>query len=188
MGQAAENKESLGVGDVIAGAVFFVLSAYLFYSLAGAAVPGLFSSGALIQALVSGGIFLAFWFLVGSDVFAPYLDLVIEREARTVGDEKLSKDLHAESKRVDQEIEDALRQARLEGVQRRDRLVGAAKDRAAILIQEASDDADARLKRSRNEIEQLTAQASGDVEKEAAALADLVLSRALDPVSGSSVH
>jgi F0F1-type ATP synthase membrane subunit b/b' len=193
MAHSAEKKEPLGVVDVGAGVVFFLIFAYAFYALAGALVPGLFSSGALVQALIAGGVFLVFWFLVGADVFTPYFDLVIEREARTVGDEKLSHDIHAESRRVEKEIEDALRQARLEGVQRRDRLVDAAKDRAAILVSEASEEAEAKLVKGRAELEQLTANARTDIEKEAAALADLVLARALGPVSsgpvsGRSVH
>lgn len=178
----------LDTSDVIIGTVLFVVFAVLLKLLLDAVVPGLLKTETLWQILISGLIFLGVWGLIGNTLFVPYLSLLSEREDRTVGYEKAAQEKLRDSKIVADQIEAALRSARLRGIKERDALVGEAKARTAKIVEQAKAAADAEIATARTQIEQLKTKARNELGQEADALAGLVVTRALESAPRPLVH
>lgn len=179
------NTTPLGMQDVIAGAVLFVIFAFLLKLFIEAVKPGMFTWNTFAHTLVSGFTFLGIWAFLGNKLFRPYLEVVEQRETATVGAEARAVELRRETQRIQAEIEEQLRQARVEGIKRRDAQVDEAKKNAAAVLERVSSQAGERLKSAHAEIAELRRAAEREVESESQKLAALVCERALE--TGPSV-
>lgn len=174
---------TLGLTDVIAGAVLFLALSVGLQKLLDAAVPGLLKPETLVQIQISGVIFLLVWAVFGNLVFKPFLDLVAEREEKTVGSTRHAAEKKRESRSLEQKVEEELREARLEGIQQRDKLAEAARKQSQQVLEAADAAAREEIRKAQLEIDELKSRAEQELAQEAAALAELVVKRALTPVS-----
>ena len=142
----------------------------------------------VIQIVLSTGIFLIVWFVVGNNLFKPYLALLDEREARTSGAEKEAAGTSEETVRKTAQLEDELRAGRAEGVATRDEYVRQAKKTAQEITDSASEAADLELEKNRHLIEELKANTRGDIPKEADKLAAVLVDRVLKGGSSHLIH
>ena len=187
MAKQTESKP-LGLGDVIAGAVIFVLLCVLLYEGMSRMVPGLLSFPVLKQVILSGLMFLTFWALLGNSVFVPFFEVLYEREGRTKGDLALAQEKLRQSSELERELGEHLRLARLAGIEIRDKRIELASKKAAEVSNVASKTARAQIESAQAEIGKLKSDAREDLEEEAAKLAKLVVSRALTSAPGQVVH
>lgn len=130
----------LGLVDVIAGTVIFLLLAWVANYLAGPEgfgfLKNLLTEKRFEEFLLSGLIFLGVWYFVGSVLARPYLDAFYLREEKTSGLLAKNIELKREIERLNLDIVSELRTARLEGVKRRDERSGEAKKKAQEIIVE----------------------------------------------------
>ena len=73
-----------------------------------------------IHMAISAGLFLLLWKFVGQGMAKPFLELLEDREARTLGDEKKARETKALSERIASDIELELHDSRVEGVKHRE--------------------------------------------------------------------
>lgn len=190
MGEAHHhhNTTPLGLVDVLAGAVFFIVLALLLKAGLDSVVPGLLREDTLRQIIVSGCLFLVVWAYLGNYVFKPFFSVLEEREARTSGDEKKAQERVRQSKSLTEKIEEELLAARLEGIRRRDALIEEAKGHANSLLEAGTKESEARIATARAEIESHSVRARSEVTAEAEKLAAVVRQRVLDVPSDTIVH
>ncbi len=142
----------------------------------------------LIEVACSAILFIVIWQILSARLFKPYLALLDERDARTVGDEQRVVERKKEIEDVQRVIDDELRQARVEGIVLRDKLVNEAKEEAQAIIDEATKVVDEELSRSRQAIFELKTQARAEIDKEADKLALLVVDRLQSSGNEKTVH
>lgn len=104
---------------------------------------------------------------MGEHLIKPFLDLLIEREARTTGDESAAKDTVSRSKQVAKDIEAELKEARVEGIALRDAQVAKAREEGGKVIAASEEKAEAKLEEARAEIASMLERETANVEKEA---------------------
>jgi F0F1-type ATP synthase membrane subunit b/b' len=130
----------LGLVDVIAGTVVFLLLSWVAVYLAGpdgfGFLKNLLTVERSFELVCSGLIFLGVWYLIGSVLARPYLEAFYLREEKTSGVLARNVELKKEIERLNLEIVSELRTARLEGVKRRDERAGEAKNKAQEIIAE----------------------------------------------------
>ena len=73
-------------------------------------------SGVIIEIALSAGIFIALWQLLSKLLFEPFLAVIEEREARTVGDEKNAAQVRVEAAEVAEKIEAELKHCSFAGI------------------------------------------------------------------------
>lgn len=142
----------------------------------------------VFQALCSVGVFLLLWAVLGNLVFKPFFSMLEEREQRTVGDETAAVEKRQELKVVNSQIQEKLRQARLQGIALRDERVAQAKKEAQALLDQANNIAAQELSRAEQSIEDLKAAALRDVAVEAENLSKMVVSKVLLADSSTTIH
>jgi len=128
-----------------------------------------------VQVVESAVLFILIWCILKRVLFKPFLSLLDERDARTVGDERAAREKKVDSKELSKEIEIELQKARLEGIKDRDEAVRLAKDKAQEVIQAASVRAQEKREKAREEIERLKAAAEQELLKESTMLSDVVV-------------
>lgn len=131
-------------------------------------------------------LFLVLWNLVGVRCFKPFFEMLEQREAKTVGDERRAKEIKETTVRVEHEIELELHNARVAGVKEREERLQVAKSKAQEITTEASESAQQELAAGRAEIEQLKNKARRDLEQEASGLAKNLVSQILQSESQST--
>jgi len=139
--------------------------------------------------LISSGIFILLWKVVGEGMMKPFFDLLAEREQKTVGDELKAKKTLELSTQVAADIESELLEARVEGVKLREEQLNAARGEVSKVTDQASKEAEATLSAGRGEISSLASKARSDLESEIDGLAKVLVSRVLGKeVAGKTVH
>ena len=146
------------------------------------------SAEILTQIFLSTGIFLIVWYVVGNNLFKPYLALLDEREAKTSGAERDAEALQEQTIKLNRELDAELRSARVEGISLRDGYVQAAKQTAQEIIDNANDSANLELEKNRHLIEELKANTRGDVPRESEKLAGMVVNRVLSGDGSRAIH
>ena len=142
----------------------------------------------LIEALASAGTFLFLWAVLGNLVFKPFLALVEEREARTLGDEEAAIEKRQAAKGIQTEIDEKLRAARTEGIALRDERVQQAKQEAQAILDRATELASQELKKAELSIAEVKQKALSDLSAEAEKLSHLVVERALATEQANTIH
>ena len=141
----------------------------------------------LEQVLSSTALFLIIWGLLGL-ILRPFIDLIFEREEKTVGYEKEAlrkRDLAIERRG---NFDDALRDTRMSAIGKRDAVIGKARDQAQTEVELASRQAAERLGRAREEIARLASQAHLDAQHEVRRLAELLQEKTLELSGSSTLH
>jgi F0F1-type ATP synthase membrane subunit b/b' len=129
----------LGLSDIIAGGLIFLLLAWACFSLAGpdgvGFLKGLLNSERSYELLVSGALFLLVWLVVGELAAKPYLANHMLREEKTKGLKEKSIELKKEIESLKLEVVSELRTARLDGVKKRDEVLSSARKIANQVIE-----------------------------------------------------
>ena len=142
-----------------------------------------------IRLLLSAGIFVLLWKVVGEGLMKPFFDMLAEREQKTVGDEKKAQKTLELSAQVASDIDSELLEARVEGVKLREEQLAAARGEVTKVTDKASKEAEATLTAGREEINIVASKARSDLEKEIDGLAEVLVSRVLGKESaGKTVH
>jgi len=131
---------------------------------------------------------IALWVIFGQLIFKPFMRLIEEREARTTGDESQAQAKRARAKALQAQIEESIRQARVDGILLRDERVNHAKKEAQTIIDRAADQAALELKKAEQEIAEVKAKALAELPGEAEKLSKLVVGRALSTDSSRTIH
>lgn len=142
--------------------------------------------GPLAQVAISAAIFILLWQIIGSLFFKPYLEMLIERESRTVGDERAADAALKGTVETEKSIDDALNEARGEALRRRDSSLTDAKAQAAKIVSSAQQQADAELAGARAEIERLVADSRQEMQPEIDKLSEQLVKKAV--TSGSALN
>ncbi len=182
------SKKPLGLGDALVGAVLFVLCVFGMQALLGAVVPGLLKPETAIHIIVSGLMFILCWALFGNYLFQPYLELFEEREARTEGDKQKAAEVKKGSLALQSEIEEHLREARLEGIRLRDVKVDDAKRSVDEILTAAQETSDGDMSRAQTKIAGMKEQAFREVSVESDKLAQQLVQTALATNPKQTVH
>ncbi len=141
-----------------------------------------------IEIAGSALLFFVIWLFFGRKVLKPYVDLLEEREARTVGDVQRAGEKDLLSNSLTEKIETSLKEARLQGIIQRDEFVTKAKVQASELIGGAQEAAQVELARSRQALSDEKVRARGELNHEAEQLCELVLDRVLTTSQPPTMH
>ena len=139
------------------------------------------------QILISSGLFVFLWIVLGRGVFKPFIELIEEREQRTAGDDKRSLELKDEAQRTRDRVDSEIKQARLRAIASRDEVVGSAKKEANKIVEEANAKAEQKLEAARAEIEALSKKAEAELASEVSEIAEVMHSKIISP-SSQMVH
>ncbi|MCB0346651.1 MAG: hypothetical protein KDD66_16165 [Bdellovibrionales bacterium] len=142
----------------------------------------------MIEIAASAGLFILLWIVLGNTLFKPYIRLIEEREARTMGDEKRAGEAARETERISNEIKEELRQAALHGIKIRDSHVAEAKAEANQVTEHASNVAAKELTAARKEIAKLVAEARDQINQDAQQVAGAMLDRLLTGSGSQPLH
>ncbi len=181
-------QKPLGLSDVFAGAVLFVLCVLGLQALLGSFVPGLLKPDTTVHIIISGLMFILAWGFLGNYLFQPYLDLFEEREARTEGDKLKAADIRKDGVALRSEIEEALRKVRLEGIKLRDGLVDEAKRSVNDIVTAAQTTSESDFGRAQLKIADLREQALAEVSAESEKLAEQLVQKALASGPNQTIH
>lgn len=138
--------------------------------------------GALSPALhvgVSAVLFIVVWQFLSRVFFKPYLNLLIERESRTVGDEHAAKDAIENKRKLDARIQDELAVARTQALKRREARVATAKLTAQRMIDVASEEAERELNQAKSRAAAVRAQAMSEMLPEVDLLSESLVRKVL---------
>jgi len=129
--------------------------------------------------LIQFGAFLALLFVVARFLFAPFLELLAEREARTVGDAERAAAERADAQQTAAKIDADLAQVRTKAMGEVEAVRRATREEEARLFSEAQAVATVRLAELRSALAADTAQARGALASEAAAIAQQMVASIL---------
>lgn len=138
--------------------------------------------------IVSAALFILLWVILGKLLFKPYLEVLLEREARTTGAEKRAQERRDERLQLEAQIEQELTKARIEGLTIRDSLIAEARGQAQKILDEAGNKAQAKIDAGRKEISDLRLRAEREIGQEADKLSALVLERIVGREARPVVH
>ena len=173
-----KEKRALGLQDVIAGIVFFLLLTEGLYTIL-LNFPGLLGREALYEIRISGVLFLVIWGVLGNFLFKPFLGVILDREEKTEGYERRAAERKRNTKEISEQIEEHIQEARLEAIIKRDKLAEEARKRAREQIEQALKEAERERKAHQLEIQKLKEQASLEAGGQAEQLAGEVLVQAV---------
>ena len=145
-------------------------------------------SSFLFEAGSAAVIFITVWIVVGKVMFKPYFNMLIEREERTIGDEKRVLRHKEETTSVFNQIAQEVRAARVKGVEIRNRKIAQAKEEAQMIINTAANDLNEELDKSKNLIAQLKFKALEDLPIESEKLAALVVENVTNSTQSDTIH
>lgn len=131
------------------------------------------------QIAASAALFIFVWWFLRGRVFLPYIEVIEEREARTTGDADKAKACEKEKVDLQRLIDDELREARFECIQRRDEKLKAAKQQAQAISDQANSAALQELEKSRAAIRDLKIQAQREVQTQVPALAAQIIEQVI---------
>jgi len=136
------------------------------------------TSANILHMIVSAVLFICAWKVIGEGLIKPFIDLLIEREEKTVGDEKKARETKERSLRVESDIEAELNEARVEGMALKDSQVEKAKEEAEKILSEARAKAEKELLAGREEIAKLAKAAQLELGGQAEDLASVIVEKA----------
>ena len=171
------NSKPPGWGDLLLGAVAFLLVSEGVFLIVEAIKPGILSAEALFEMRLCGGLFFLVWAFVGKVVFEPFVAAAIEREEATVGASGSAQQALEEVAALESSLEVELRDARLEGIRLRDEQIDVAKKKAAAALDEAKQNAAKQLAGANESLQELRAAAQQELEQEAQSLKKLVVDK-----------
>ena len=126
-------------------------------------------------------LFVALWVVLSKVLFRPYLNLLEERERRTVGTEDLSTDLEHEGARLRAQYEEQITQAQAAGYAAKEAILQAARQERERVLARAREEAMGVLEGVRREVENQIQKerqiAAAEVSTIAAEMASKVLGR-----------
>ncbi|HYC57835.1 MAG TPA: ATP synthase F0 subunit B [Candidatus Binatia bacterium] len=123
--------------------------------------------------------FFGLLFLMGRLLFVPYLELLDERQARTVGDAALAAEQTVEAQALAARIDEDLARARSQTMSEVDAIRRQTKDEEREIFARAQADAAARLGELRTAVSSATTEARQALGTEAKALADRMVAAVL---------
>lgn len=185
---SSSHSRSIGLFDVILGAVLFYILTIGIQSLLDIAVPGLLKPETLKQIQVSGGLFFLVWAVLGNLIFKPFLDLIIERENKTLGFSNNAAELRREISALEQSIEAQLQDARIEGLKNKERITASARMKAQAQYEDMEVKAREYLLSAQKEVALLKEKAEHELLIEAKKLSQEVFSKVLSPVIVENKH
>jgi F0F1-type ATP synthase membrane subunit b/b' len=181
----------LGIVDVIAGAVVFLLLAWVANYVAGPEgfgfLKNLLNEKRFEEFLLSGLIFLVVWYFVGSVVARPYLEAFYVREEKTSGLLARNIELKKEIERLNLDIISELRTARLAGVKMRDERVGDAMRKAQEIISEGRKLGEEEWKKVTEELEVLKKSVFNGIENEVGELTSTLYRKVVPDASAKGL-
>ncbi len=181
----------LGISDIIAGAIIFLLLAWLAVSLAGPEGVGflknLLTPERAFELLCSGGLFLLVWLVIGEMVAKPYLENHFLREEKTLGLQEKNAALKKEIEKLKLEIVSELRTARLEGIKKRDIIIADSRKKAQEMTELGKQEAGKDWAKVAKELEGVRAQVFDSLDGEVSGLASAMYSKIVSS-SGKVLH
>ena len=177
----------LGIVDFIAGAVCFLIVAFLMKALVTTAVPGLLREDTFYQILQSGFLFLAVWVLFLNRLFQKFFDAFEQRELLTLGAKEEASRLLVEASSIEKELEAEIQKTRFKALQENEVLVEEAKKEADKVIAAANSKATQQYEHSLSNITAMKKKADGDLDAEVVKLTKLFKESALKP-AGRTLH
>ena len=177
----------LGVADFIAGAVSFLIVAFVMKALLGAAVPGLLKEKTFYQMLQSGFLFLFVWAFFLNNLFQKFFDVYEQREAQTIGAKEEAARLLTEKRALEEELEAELQKTRFKALQENEVLIEEAKSEADKVITTANTKADQQYEHSLSNILAMKKKADGEIDAEISKLSNFFKESALKP-TGKTLH
>ena len=143
---------------------------------------------AIQQILISSGLFLLVWAILGNLVFKPFLKILEEREAKTIGSDKEAFAQKKKSQELTVQIEETLKNARRTAMQARDEQTQRARQNAEKIKVEAQQHAELEIAKAREHIARLKENAFKEVAVESDALARQMVEKALSSESRTTIH
>ena len=183
----ASQSKPLGVVDFIAGAVCFLIVAFVMKALVTTAVPGLLKEKTFYQILQSGFLFIAVWALFLNKLFQNFFDVFEQREAQTIGAKEEALKILTEAKSIEEELEVEIRETRFKALQANETLIEEAKKEADKAIAAANSKASQQYEHSLSNILAMKKKADNELESEVAKLSNLFKESALKP-AGRTLH
>jgi len=98
-------------------------------------------------------IFLVLWLLLSKVLFRPYLDMLDERERKTIGTRHDTGQLEHEGARLKAEYEEKITQARRAGIAARDAIIREGRQEREGLLQQAREEAARTLESMRRDVQ-----------------------------------
>jgi F-type H+-transporting ATPase subunit b len=114
-------------------------------------------------------------FVLSKLLFAPFLEVLAEREARTIGDVEQAAATRAEVEALSARVDAELAKARAAAKAEVDAVRARTREEASQLFQSAQHEAATRLTELRNEVATATREARGALANDARALADAMV-------------
>lgn len=199
MGQSSEHHDSEhghhgsstppGMQDIAIGAVvFYLLTHGVFWVVANLIDPNLFSVHALHQMQLSGGLFILLWVVLGRGVFEPFLASAVHREEATQGVFKRAQAMKDASRKLAEEVDAALRGARLQGVRQRDGEVAEARVKATALLEKAQAENSLHLSAATETLAEMKVAAQKQLSQETEKLSKLVVEQVLGAGGNAPLH
>lgn len=191
MGDTHKDTTPLGISDVIAGAVIFMCLALLSAHVAGPEGYGflrnLLTEERSTELIISGLLFIFVWFVLGNLVIKPYLNALYQREEQTSGLKIENNSLKNEVQNLKREISAEIKNARLEGIKKRDQKMGEAKKMADEALEAGKQTADAEWNKQSSELERMQETLFTSVDSEVEALANVLYSKVAETDTSSKV-
>ena len=124
-------------------------------------------------------LFVALWLILNKILFQPYLQLLEERERRTIGAEHDSADLEHEGARLRAQYEEKIAQAQTAAYAAKDAILQEARQQREKILGEARAAAASKLEQARREISLALEKEKALAAAEAAAVAGEMVSKVL---------
>jgi len=125
--------------------------------------------------LIQFGTFAVLVAVLGKLLFAPFIEVLAERAARTTGDVEKAAATRAEVQALSARVDAELAKARAEANTEVDAVKRRTREEAAQLFQDAQRDASARLAELREQVSAATNEARGALASDARTLADAMV-------------
>lgn len=131
----------------------------------------------VVMIVVCSGLFLAFWTLMETLVFRPYMKFYELRESRTTGAKGALDDKAREVESLTQEYQRRLTDARVAAMTDKISAIGQAKKQSAASIEKAESEARRDIEAARSETKREVGQLRDKAMSDATAMADAVVEK-----------
>lgn len=148
----------------------------------------MFEPDFLIHFAGSAALFLLMWLVFGRGILRPFFEIVEERERKTTGAEALAHRKREDLRKLEQDLKQALLDARLRGLAERDKIVHRAKLESQEARQRALQISAGELAQARRDADELKLQNLSEMESEVEALSQLLMSQVVQRPAGRVLH
>lgn len=132
--------------------------------------------------------FLLIWFVLGNFVFKPFFALLEDREKRTEGNESRAKETKVATQNILLEIEDRLRDIRVQVSKHRDEKIQSVKKEAQTIIDLANQKAEKEMKSGQLVLSEKRTQAINQLPAEVETVSDLIVKKTLNFRTNVTIH